>query len=359
MGGAMKHIEKWLFKKSVILPVSLLFLITSLALECKHTRRMSDCNSNDLQTLITPASVTITAGSSQDISIQVSFSSECTNVGKTFSIVLQDYNTSVIFSGRNGVSMNNNSGSCTVVVSAPLEAAAGTYELHLFVTAELKGGGQLEDTESLIVNIIEEPSFSLNIATNWGVAQGLSMTIPEKITRTGGHDADILLSLDRIPEHTSYSYDPNPVTGALLSSQLTLRAEIYAIPGKYSLVAIGSDGAREKFQYFDIFIIEPFKITFSQDTISIARGQSDFLNVHMNRLSIFFDPVFLSVEGAIAGQGTDYVETEFTENPTTESFMRLNLMVGNDVPPGNYILTVKGSVGLLEKSADLKLTVLE
>ena len=52
-------------------------------------------------------------------------------------------------------------------------------------------------------------------------------------------------------------------------------------------------------------------------------------------------------------------EPIFDPTPTTESSTELTLVVGEDVPPGNYTLTITASFDTLLKTVELPVTVIE
>jgi len=113
---------------------------------------------------------------------------------------------------------------------------------------------------------------------------------------------------------------------------------------------------------FTLKIEEPFWISLTPDSISIAQGQSNTVSVRTERRTgMFDDPVYLTVEDGVIGQDSTMVDTTFSMNPMIPGNQTsiLTLTVGSAVPPGTYPLIVKGTAGIIVNNAELQLTVTE
>ena len=248
---------------------------------------------------------------------------------------------------------------CSLRINVPSGTQAGNYPIELLGTATLSDGRTSVDTKTLSIQIPSSPDFTLSpFSGNIGVAQGFANPVTVNISRTNGHAENIDLTLEFLPSNTNYTYDPNPVPGNENSSILTISANLNAVPGDYNLRIRGSDGSNEKIASLTLFIVEPYFISLTPDTISITQGQQGTIQLGLNRIGIFTESVDLTTEGAIVGQDSVHIDTSFDPNPATGNSSTLTLTVGHAVTPGAYQLIVKGTAeNTLVKYTDLQLTV--
>ena len=174
--------------------------------------------------------------------------------------------------------------------------------------------------------------------------------------RIMGHDLEINFTLLDLPAKVDYMFDPNPVPGDESTSELTISAEYDATPGTYELQARANDGNIEKGKFITFYVIEPFFLTYSQDSIEINQGGQGTLSVFMNRMGNYSPDIYLTVSGDIIGQG---IEIDLNPNPATGMTSYATINVGDGVATGNYIVTITGTVELLEKSTELEIIVVE
>jgi hypothetical protein len=251
---------------------------------------------------------------------------------------------------------------CNATFFVPDGTPPGNYSLEILSTCTMIDSTTVVDSETLTIQVPAPPGFSLAIPTGWGVAQGLSYgPLTVNITRVAGHEGDIFLSIGNPPNHVTFEFTPNPVTYPATSSLMTATAENAAVPNTYSLELLGNDGSIEQHKIFTMLVIEPFYLTLDPDTITIPKGQYDVTEGNANRIGLFAPDIDLVVEGTLIGGGPDFVEPGFSVNPlpAPNSSFTLTLNVGNTVPIGEYILTLKGTGGTLEKSATFVLNVTE
>jgi photosystem II stability/assembly factor-like uncharacterized protein len=101
-----------------------------------------------------------------------------------------------------------------------------------------------------------------------------------------------------------------------------------------------------------------FSITLSEPNSTIMQGNSCDYGVDIIRLNGFAEPINVVVEGSIIGSGANKVEAIVDPNPVTGNNTLLVLIVGYDVPEGNYTLTVKGTASLI-KTATMTVSVIK
>jgi hypothetical protein len=211
---------------------------------------------------------------------------------------------------------------------------------------------------------MQENDFSIHAPNSMGVIKGQSTTADITIERTGEHNQEISLSLwTTIPiPGLNPSYEPNTIPGDESFSQLTITTNHYTIPGTFNVAVLGNDGVNNRFVYFTLYINEPFDLSLPQESVSIAQGDSVFVDVNIsNKVGGWNSQVAMTVENDIIGQGESLVDTAFSPNPIPwdESSSRLKLVVGNAVPPGSYPLTITGTIPTEYRTAELQLTVIE
>lgn len=267
------------------------------------------CVVSDFVITLSPGNVTLAPGSSQAIHITAVVSSECEDLATSLNVSLAgEVPLGISLSGCGNASMNSNRGSCDATLTVSPQAESGSYQIELLATASLVGGRTSVDTKTLSVTVDAPPDFSLSISHSFGAGQGMSITIAATVNRSNAHTNDINLSLDYVPPHVTYSFQPNPVTINDQTSQLTISPALSSPHGSYSVWLKGEDGNIEKHRDFDFHILEPFHPVMMPDSITIAQGQSETVTVKAGRLSIFFEPVFYGAEGAIIGQGNNLIE---------------------------------------------------
>ena len=356
------------FPFSSLMLTSLLFLVLSVSTfhfsGCApetDTKLGHRCKVTDFQVTPDPDHFSIAPGSSEMIEIIAEIMSECYDIAKWFKVEITGNNPAgITLTGFNSVPMDADYGFRTGDISVPQGTPAGSYQIEILTTATLEDDRTAVDTKTLFVDVTATPDFSLSLPESFGVAQTKSITVTANISRTGDHSENINLTIDNFPANATYSFDPNPVQGGVNSSLLTVSADFSAIPDEYSLLAKGNDGTLERHDLFTLFLIEPFHLSFLQSTISIVQGQSGSLDIYMNRMGGYPDSIDLVAEGGIIGQGANFVEVTIDPNPSYNSISStVTLLVGNSVTAGTYDITFKGTVGQLEKSVILHLTVIE
>ena len=256
--------------------------------------------------------------------------------------------------------LSNNIGKCNITFTIPSNTAPGSYRVILDIEVAKTGGdiqkyGKTFDT--MMVNILS-PFSLFPISSSITVAQGLSEQITVNITRQGGYNGSINLTLEDFPQGVSFSYDPNSAPGA--SSTLTITADPSTVPGTYDLTIKGSEGNNEATAPLTLIIEEPFGLNLDSDILNIKQGENDSVMVNIDRIFGYGESITLSAEASIIGQGINLVDTTFNPNPVTwiDDSSKLILTVGQSVPLGNYMLEIKGTVGTLIKNTNLELNVI-
>lgn len=323
----------------------------------------------DFNGVPSPNSITISPGGSgmvivtatvvPDVSPPSLTPIDCSDIATGFTtIITGDNPMGFTISGCGSAAMSGNTGTCDLTISAPAGIPDGFYQIELYTTATLNDGRTSVDTKTLYITVTAR-GYSVDIPTNWGVLQGMDQQVNIDIARTGGHDEEINLSLINAPAGISYLFDPNPVPGSITASQLSLFADISAVPGEYDLTLSGNDGIDEEQKNFTVFVSEPFSVSFQIDTVSILAGQEGELTIDLTKVGYWVEPIILDISSSIIGTGSDKVEALFDPNPSLQTFVSLTLIVGSAVEPGTYELEVTASSMGLDKTGILTLEVID
>ncbi len=351
-----------------LLSLSLLILLLFVKMDCSkstNSRPVSECRINGIQTVFNPNPVTIAAGESAEVAVEINASSNCANFIKDMYVVSPDDNIGPPNSYICRVaSVNNNRGGCTISVSVPGDEPTGIIQQQFIIHVsqhEPYWGELRHATATLDVQVLGAPDYSVSLFSgNVGVAQGRSTTVPVTIERSGGHSADIDLSIWNLPNKVDFSFDPNPVPGNENTSQMTVTAGPTAVPGEFGLKVVGNDHIiSEKSDYFVLIVVEPFTLTTDTGSVTISQGQSGTVNIDISTMGGWNESISFTVEGDIIGQGATLVDTVFDPNPVPWDVhsTSLTLTAGESVEPGTYQLTIKGTAGVIVKNAELQLTV--
>ena len=352
----------------LLLSVSLMILLLFVKADCGHKSDLSspyECHIKDIQTVFNPNPVTIAAGESAEVAVDIKVSSNCTYYIQDMYVVNPDDNIGPPNSYLCRVaSVNNNRGGCTISVSVPGDEPTGIIQQQFIIhisTKEQYEGLRRHVPATLDVQVLGAPDYSVSLFSgNLGVIQGRSTTVPVNIERSGGHSADIDLSIWNLPNNVDFSFDPNPVPGNENTSQMTVTANPSAVPGEFGLKVVGNDHIiSEKSEYFVLIVAEPFTLSTDTGSIAISQGQSGTVNIDISTVAGWNESISFTVEGDVIGQGATLVDTVFDPNPVPWDVhsTSLTLTAGESVEPGTYPLTIKGTAGIIIKNTSLQLTV--
>ncbi len=98
-----------------------------------------------------------------------------------------------------------------------------------------------------------------------------------------------------------------------------------------------------------------FNLLLVSNSLTIAAGASNQTTIAVTPKNGFISDVDLTLEGGVVGTGANQVDGEFVANTVISA--SLTLTVGASVTAGTYNLTVRGTSGNLNHTAQLALTV--
>lgn len=171
--------------------------------------------------------------------------------------------------------------------------------------------------------------------------------------------ASIQLDPDGLPQGLTVAFNTNPTPDL---SSLTVAATPSVPAGTYPIRLLGKVGQLQHDAKFDL-VVPPapgFALALSPASLDVAAGGSGKLDVAIQRLGGFTDPVALSLTGAPAG-----VTGTFTTVPVpaasggglVEEDHSLLLSVDASVQPGIHTLTVHGASGGVDHAVSFFLKI--
>lgn len=210
----------------------------------------SDCSTDteepaeivlDFQISLSQDILIINEGSSTDIIITARLFSS-SSIGNWFKVEITGSNPAAIsVAGCANADMNDNSGTCTLIVSVPSGTAAGEYKIELLGTATLTDDRTSVDTKTLTITV-PSPTQDFNIAfatDSITVEQSKSATVAINITRITGNTEGIDFQINSQPPGFNGTMSPSSnVTGNTTNYMLTVDQTIP--PGNYPVIVTGT-----------------------------------------------------------------------------------------------------------------------
>ncbi|MEM2962377.1 MAG: hypothetical protein QXY01_05120 [Candidatus Bathyarchaeia archaeon] len=211
-------------------------------------------------------------------------------------------------------------------------------------------------TRSATATLIVEALFDYSLSISPG---SQTVNIGEKISYTvaadliGGAAQPVSLTLSGLPSGVSYVFTPASGTPSFTST-LTVDAGSSSSPGTYTLTVTATGGGLTRTATATLTINEKdFKLSPSPGTITVEQGDSASLQVKVEPVGAFDDPVSLTVSGIPSG-----VDSKFTVPSGVPPFTtNLNLNIPFSTPEGAYTLTVKGEGGGRSHSISVTLNI--
>jgi len=247
------------------------------------------------------------------------------------------------------LSGNQNSATLTLQVDASASPGVSTLTVH-------GSGGGLTRSVSLTLRITETPDFSLSVEpASLVVQQGGSVSATVHITRIGGFNETIALSLQGAPTGITASFSPSSLAPGQNSATLSIQVAAQTTPGIYTLTVTGAASLRRTVRLtLEVRIPPDFLIALNPSSVGVAQGGTATVRVAISAVGGFNERVSLSATNLPPGVNASFNPAAI--QPGEES--QLTLQVDTQVPHGSYTLTVQGTSGNLSHSAQLNLQVL-
>ncbi len=332
-----------------------------------HSLVTGECELNKIDAFFDPNPVTIYAGDTAEIYVEVMVNSNCEDFVQTIYVTDPDDPIQHPITGHmckyNGVM--NNSGGCTFSLiidqSEPSGVIIKKYEIWACSEPHFTGK-TIKGTDTLEIHV-ETPTttdYDLYPLANYSVLEGRTFQGGILIERLNSHDQDIYLNIINMPDDVSYSFNPNPVPGNETSTQIYFSAEYFAIPGTYFPTIEASDGTIEKSYPFTFTVMDQYQLLISEDTLTMATDTTISISIDIDiTYSEVYTDMDFSADGTIIGPGTNMIQAEFDPNPAPwgDFTTVLSLTSGTNVIPDSYLVTISGATDNLEKVVNVVLII--
>jgi uncharacterized membrane protein len=241
--------------------------------------------------------------------------------------------------------------SSTLSVATTGSTAAGAYTVTI---TGVSGARTRTTTVTLTVTSPASGDFFVRGAPgDQRLAPGATATYLITVSRTGGFNSPITLSVSGLPSGATASFTPNPVTGTATSTSTLSVTTLTSTPvGTYTLMITGAGGSLTRTANVTLQMTNAdFTISASPSSQSVPAGVGTGYTVTLTPVNSFSDSVTLSVSGLPAGATATFTNSGtnlgnpvtigvFDPNPTS---IGLSITTGVNTPPGNYPVTITGT----------------
>jgi hypothetical protein len=193
----------------------------------------------DFSVTATPSSQTVIPGAGTSYTVNITRTGGFTGA-VTLSSSVQPTSTTigVSFSNPNPVTGNTSTMSVTTGSTTP----TGSYTLTITGTAT--GTPTHTTAVALMVQAAQAGDYSLSATpSSRSITRGTSANYTVTIARTGGFTGAVTFSLSGLPSGTTFSFSPNPSTGAGTATNLRVRTGQATPAGTYLLTITGVSGS--------------------------------------------------------------------------------------------------------------------
>jgi uncharacterized repeat protein (TIGR01451 family) len=250
----------------------------------------------------------------------------------------------------------NPASSTTVTFRASGSVQPGTYTLNV-----VGQNGALVHQDSLQVTIekLLVPDFSLQAEPeSLSITQGEQDTVDVNVTSIDGFSDPVDLTVTGLPNGMTADFSTSPVTpDPSASATLTIDTSDSVSPGTYQLTITGQSGSLSHDEIIEITIEQKlfpdFSIETTPESLSITQGQQATVDVDVNSIDGFSDPVDLSISGLPSGLTGDFSSSLVTPGSSTV----LTLQAAETATTGVYQVTVSGLSGALNHDVNVQVTI--
>jgi hypothetical protein len=211
------------------------------------------------------------------------------------------------------------------------------------------GDGTTDPPDNQAITVAVSPS-------SFTIVAGTSENVTVSVTRSGGFEGLIALTVEGAPNGVSATMTPSPIPNGTTSATVTVTALASTVPGTYTITLRATGpGVTAKTATVTLTVAAPpsFSIGATPATQNISQGSTGDVNVAITRSGGFSGAVTLAVQGMPTG-----MTMATTPNPTTLNAATLTLSVGPAVTAGVHNLTVRGTAtGLPDATASVAVTV--
>jgi subtilisin family serine protease len=302
----------------------------------------------DFSIAVTPASQSITVGSTATFAVSVT----------SIDGFADDVSLSVaglpagVGTASASPSLIGGAGTAQLSVTTSPAAPAATYPLTVTGTS-----GSLVHSASLVLVVTLPPDFSLSATpVSRNVPAGTATSFAITAGAVNGFAGNVALSLTGLPANVgAATFSPLTITGGTGSSQLMVTTAATAPPGTYALSAVGMSGSLSHAVSLSLTVTAApdFAVSISPTSITITRGRNATATVRITSFHGFTGAVTLSLSGLGSG-----ATVSFQPNPVMGSgTSMMTIRTTSKATRGAFTLTLRASSGAVTHKVTVKLTV--
>src|SRR6266852_4309146 len=296
----------------------------------------------DFSLAASPASQTVTAGSSTTYTININRTG-----GFTGTVALSSSGAPTGASATFNPSSTGGSSS-TLTVTTAASTPAGSSPLTITGTS---GSLTRTTTATLVVQPVPGPDYSLSASpSSQTVTQGLGAGYTVSVTPTGGFAGSVTLSATGLPTGAGATFSPNPTSA---SSTMSVTTSATTPAATYTLTITGVSGSLSHTTSVTLVVQPPpdYSLSASPSSQTVTQGMGAGYTVTVTPTGGFAGSVTLSAGGLPGG-----VAATFSPNPTTAS-STMSVTTSASTLAGTYTLIVTGVSGTLSHSTTVTLVV--
>jgi len=200
-------------------------------------------------------------------------------------------------------------------------------------------------------------TLSLSTAT-LNVAQGGNGSVTATVSRTGGFDGPVSITVENLPANVTASAAPASIPSGSTSSAVTISAAAGATVGNTTLtIRASGSGVTARTATLTLNVTsstaQGFSLALNPTSLSIQQGAQNTTTATLTRTGGFTGNVAFTATGAPAG-----VTVSFNPVSTPANTSTVTVAVGGAVAANTYPITIRGQgTGVPEQTATLSLTV--
>ncbi|WP_456826541.1 S8 family serine peptidase [Cellulomonas sp. P5_E12] len=303
----------------------------------------------DFTVAASPTSVTVSPGSSADVSVSVgALQGFAGDVDLSLAGLAPAQGSGTFSPAR----VTGGSGTATLTVSTDPTLAPGTYPLTITGTS-----GAVAHAVPLTLVVAAPPAFTLAASpASVTVAAGGSATVAVAVAPVSGFSGDVTLALSGLAAPQAWSFSPAVVAGASGSSTLTVTTTPSLAPGSYPLTITGTSGSTVR-STSTTLVVAPapgFTVGASPAARTVNAGSGATFTVAVGALNGFTGSVALALTGLPATVGGAAFSPQVVAGAGSSV---LTVTTPPTAPVGTYPLTVTGTSGAVVHSAAITLVV--
>ncbi|MBA3918961.1 MAG: hypothetical protein C0516_10295 [Gemmatimonas sp.] len=223
-----------------------------------------------------------------------------------------------------------------LTLNASAAVAPGTYNL----TVRGTGTGVTAQTVNISVTVAAAPGITLSTAASTlSLSAGATVSTAITIVRVGSFAGDVTLAATGLPTGVTASFAPATLSGATLTSTLTLTAAANATLGAATVTITASGAgitARTSNVALTVAAAQGFSLT--AGAVSLTQGGTATSTVNITRTGGFAAAVGLAISGLPTGVTATINPTSVTGTSATITFN-----AASNAATGNFTATVTGT----------------